>query len=92
MKNAIHYGCVTLVVLAAACLLPASALAQGRIEGSFERTLNVPGTVDLEVSTGSGSIDIRRGAGNRVEIRGRIRAGGSWWRSNRSRSLAFRRS
>jgi DUF4097 and DUF4098 domain-containing protein YvlB len=80
MKNAIHYACATLLLLAAVCLLPAQAIAQGRIEGSFERTLNVSGTVDLEVSTGSGSIDIRRGSGNRVEIRGRIRAGSGWWR------------
>src|SRR5262249_46984978 len=39
---------------------------------------------DLEVSTGSGSIDIRRGSNNVVEVRGRIRAGDSWWRSNRN--------
>jgi Putative adhesin len=85
MKNAIYYGCAMLVLLAAACLLPVSATAQGRSEGSFERTLNVGGTVDLEVSTGSGSIDIRRGSSNRVEIRGKIRAGNnwSWWRSSR---------
>jgi hypothetical protein len=84
MKKANPYACATLVLLAAACFLPPIANAQGRAEGSFERSFNVPGTVDLEVSTGSGSIDIRRGSGNRVEIRGRIRAGNdwSWWRSN----------
>ena len=32
-------------------------------DGSFDRTLTVSGPVDLEVSTGSGSIDIRRGTG-----------------------------
>src|SRR5215470_13939937 len=84
MKNAI-YACATLVLLVAACLVPAPTMAQGRAQGSFERTFNVPGTVDLDVLTGSGSIDIRRGAGNRVEIRGRIQAGNnwSWWRSSR---------
>jgi len=69
------------VILAIACPIAAYAAAA---EGSFDRTLNVSGTVDLEISTGSGSIDIRRGTSNRVEIHGRIRAGDnwSWWRSS----------
>jgi hypothetical protein len=61
---------------------PAHSQFRG-IEGSFVRTLNVSGGVDLDVATGSGSIEIRRGSGNTVEVRGRIRAGSDRWRSDR---------
>ena len=91
MKKATHYGFITLLVLAAASSMPAPVLAQGRIEGSFDRTLSVSGTVNLEVQTGSGSIDIRRGAGNQVEIHGRIRGGDGWLRSGRNSEEAVRR-
>src|SRR5262249_29957033 len=74
-------GFATLTVLATTCSIAAYARAA---EGSFDRTLNVSGTVYFDISTGSGSIEIRRGTGNRVEIHGRIRAGDSWswWRSS----------
>ena len=97
-KRVIRYGFVTVALFAAACLIPASITAQERyaglrsgLEGSFDRTLTVSGTVDLDVSTGSGSIDIKRGAGNRVEIHGRIRAGESWFRSSRDAEDTVRR-
>jgi DUF4097 and DUF4098 domain-containing protein YvlB len=72
-------------IMAAVVLLgtpPAHSQSRG-IEGSFVRTLNVSGGVNLDVSTGSGSIDIRRGSGNTVEVRGRIRAGTDRSRSDR---------
>src|SRR5262245_19827881 len=80
-----------LVLFLAVCIVPGRATAQRRaIEGSFERTLNVSGVVDLDVSTGSGSIEVRPGSSGRVEIRGRIRAGGDWWRSDRNAEEAVR--
>ena len=48
-----------------------------RARGMFERTLTVDGPVELSVRTGSGSIDIRTGTGNLVQITGRVSAGGS---------------
>ncbi len=52
-------------------LLPALALAaEGR--GSFDRTLKVGGTVDLEVETGSGSIEVRKGDSSSVVIHATI--------------------
>ena len=66
MTKLIYLALVTPVVLVGTC--PISVY--GAAEGSFDRTLNVSGTIYLEVSTGSGNIDIRRGEGNRVEIRG----------------------
>lgn len=50
--------------------LPALASA----EGSFHRTLTVSGPVNLDVSTGSGSIQVRTGSSNQVEITGHIKA------------------
>src|SRR5262245_10852612 len=47
-----------------------SAVASAR--GDFERTLQVTGTVNLQVETGSGSIDVRTGSSNEVHVVGHI--------------------
>lgn len=53
--------------------------AQGiAASGGFERRLAVNGPVTLEVRTGSGSIEIRRGADTEVRVIGRIRANRAW--------------
>jgi DUF4097 and DUF4098 domain-containing protein YvlB len=92
VNKTIHYLALTLLMLGVAGSPSGYVMAQGRVEGAFDRTLNVSGAINLEVSTGSGSIEIRGGAGNVVEIRGRIRAGDSWWwRSNRNSEEAVRR-
>jgi hypothetical protein len=49
-------------------------LAAAFVEGSFQRTLPVTGPVNLEVNTGSGSIDIRTGTSSQVQVIGRIKA------------------
>ncbi|MDE3149129.1 MAG: DUF4097 family beta strand repeat protein [Acidobacteriota bacterium] len=48
-------------------------------EATFERTLTVSGTVDLNVSTGSGNIHLTRGSANRIHILGKVKSnwGGS---------------
>ncbi len=57
------------------CLFGTGCLsAHPATEGSFERTLNVTGQVDLEVTTGSGNVDVRTGNTSIVRIRGLIRA------------------
>jgi hypothetical protein len=53
----------------AATSIPALALA----EGSFQRTLQVSGPVNLDVSTGSGSIQVRTGGSGQVEVTGHIK-------------------
>src|SRR5690242_15177115 len=82
MKNWTRFGFTGIVAVGLAWSATKPALAQGGADGSFERTLNVAGMINLDVSTGSGSIDLKRGAGNRVEIRGRIRVGNNFFRSN----------
>ncbi|HJS73698.1 MAG TPA: DUF4097 family beta strand repeat-containing protein [Vicinamibacteria bacterium] len=59
-------------VAAAAILLPSLAFVAE--EGSFDRSLSVSGEVKLDVGTGSGSIEITKGASGTVEIHGLIRA------------------
>jgi hypothetical protein len=53
----------------------------GAAEGHFARTLQVTGAVDLEVQTGSGTINVRTGDSSRVHITGTIRATGGWFAS-----------
>jgi DUF4097 and DUF4098 domain-containing protein YvlB len=84
-----------LVVVAIGCSTPTSYLKAGgfvrQAEGSFDRTLNASGTIDLDVATGSGSIQIRLGSGNSVEIHGRIRGSNNRFISDQDVQNAIRR-
>ncbi len=53
----------------ALCTLPASAA-----EGTFDRTLQVNGAVNLQIETGSGSINVRTGSSSEVRVTGHIRS------------------
>lgn len=67
-------------VLGPILLLVGSTFCFGQAaEGSFERTLKVSGEVTLDVSTGSGRIEVHPGPAGAVEIRARIRASDSWF-------------
>jgi DUF4097 and DUF4098 domain-containing protein YvlB len=77
-----------LIVAAVMSKAPASAFAQ--TEASFDRTLNVSGTISLDVSTGSGNIAIRGGPNDKVEVHGRIRANSKWLGSTRGAEDAVR--
>jgi DUF4097 and DUF4098 domain-containing protein YvlB len=59
---------ISLLILA--CLQPALAAAS---EGSFQRTLQVTGPVNLDLTTGSGSINVRTGSSSQVEVTGHIK-------------------
>ena len=50
-----------------------------RMDGSFERTLNVAGFLDLELVTDAGGIYVVPGPSGTVRIRGILKAAGSWW-------------
>lgn len=45
-------------------------------EGSFQRTLQVSGPVDLEIQTGAGNITVHAGGGNTVQVNGTIKGHG----------------
>src|SRR5579864_7486592 len=63
------------LTVVAALAVASCSLAYGAAEGHFERTLQVTGSVNLQVETGSGSIQVRSGRSNEVRVTGHIRAG-----------------
>lgn len=63
------------VMVAGACDIQAQSPA---VDGSFDRTLQVSGPVDLDVFSRSGRIQVRVGPSNEVRIVGHIRAYGSY--------------
>ncbi len=65
-------ACVLTVVM-----LSATTAASGSgstVKGSFERTLKVSGPVDIDLTTGSGDIQVRPGDAGTVQIKGKIQA------------------
>ncbi|MFZ0955470.1 MAG: DUF4097 family beta strand repeat-containing protein [Candidatus Sulfotelmatobacter sp.] len=52
-------------------------------QGTFERTLQVSGPVDLEVLTHSGDVTVRSGPAGSVSIRGKIFVSDRWLRGER---------
>jgi DUF4097 and DUF4098 domain-containing protein YvlB len=79
MKHRILLITFALVVAACTTVTAHTAPQWPRAEGSFDRTLNVSGDINLEISTGSGSIAIRQGSEGRLEIHGRIHASSDWF-------------
>jgi DUF4097 and DUF4098 domain-containing protein YvlB len=60
-------------VLVMACTLVATT-ASAEARGSFDRTLQVSGPVDLDIRSGSGSITVRTGSSDVVKVHGEIRS------------------
>lgn len=74
------WGAAASVALTVGVLTPQVAHAQ-RADASFQRSVTVTGSADVDVVSGSGSIEVRQGAAGRVDITGHIRANDSWgWR------------
>ena len=69
---------IALVVLFASTIVFAATP-----QGTFERTLQVSGPVDLEVLTRSGDVTVRAGSSGSVFIRGKIYVGNHWLSGNR---------
>ena len=67
------------VVAVLICLQPLPATASA--EGSFQRTLQVTGPVNLDLTTGSGSVNVRTGNSSEVQVTGHIKAT-KWFGSN----------
>jgi DUF4097 and DUF4098 domain-containing protein YvlB len=68
-----------LVVLFTTTVVFASSTPQG----TFDRTLNVSGPVDLEVLTHSGDVTVRAGGSGSVSIHGKIFVGDHWLMGSR---------
>ncbi len=78
LPSTIVSSAIALVVLFASTALFASTP-----QGSFERTLQVSGPVDLEVQTHSGNITVRAGSSGSVSIRAKIFVGNGWFEGKR---------
>lgn len=73
------------VSLGATAARAAAARDDDVVKGSFERTLQVSGPVELEVKTGSGDIRVRPGVSGRVRIQGKIEGhDDDWGREDKS--------
>ncbi|MGI0129955.1 MAG: DUF4097 family beta strand repeat-containing protein, partial [Thermoplasmata archaeon] len=53
-------------------------------EGSFDRTLNVTGPVELDVTTGSGTIHVRAGDSSTVRVHATLRSHNGWGGNDRA--------
>lgn len=68
----------TLLMVATALVAGTVAVGAAAATGSFERTLEITGPVDLDVTTGSGTIKIRAGEAGKLHVKGTIKARDSW--------------
>jgi len=68
-----------LLAVVLACALPGFA----SVAGTFDRSFQVNGPVDLEVLSRSGDITIHNGGAGSVSIHGKIHVGNSWLGSDR---------
>ncbi len=75
-------------LILAVVLLASAFAAASTPQGSFEKTLQVSGPVDLEVQTRSGDIIVRSGPAGSVTIRGKIFVGEHWLAGDRHAEVA----
>jgi hypothetical protein len=72
-RSVFRSGAVALVLLATG-----SVVAAASVQGSFERTYQVSGGVDLQVLTRSGDVTVRSGPAGTVIVRGKIHVEDRW--------------
>jgi DUF4097 and DUF4098 domain-containing protein YvlB len=65
-------------------ILASSLAGFASVAGTFDRSFQVNGAVDLEVLSRSGDITVRNGAAGTVSIHGKIHVGDSWFNSGRT--------
>ncbi len=85
LAQSVLYRRLTFAALFAALvlLLASTSAFASTPQGTFERTLQVNGPVDLEVLTHSGDVTIRAGSSSSVFIRGKIYVGDRWFGGRR---------
>ncbi|HVO82054.1 MAG TPA: DUF4097 family beta strand repeat-containing protein [Terriglobales bacterium] len=78
--------CVSSILLLAVCALP--AVARDSYQGSFQRSFQVSGPVQLEALTHSGDITVRSGPAGTVSISGKIHMGDRWFSGDRQADVS----
>jgi hypothetical protein len=76
-------GRLALFSAALVVLFASTTLFASNPQGTFEKTLQVNGPVDLEVLTHSGDVTVRAGSSGSVFIRGKIFVGDRWFGGRR---------
>src|SRR6202521_6228305 len=81
MTNAslIRHRAIRTLVFVVASVIAISAAGFASVIGTFDRSFQVSGPVDLEVLTHSGDIIVRNGAAGTVSIHAKIHSGNSWF-------------
>ena len=74
---------LALFAAALVVLFASTVVCASNPQGTFERTLQVNGPVDLEVLTHSGDVTVRAGSSGSVFIRGKIYVGDRWFGGRR---------
>jgi hypothetical protein len=69
---------MTIKILAATAATLALAAATALADSTFDRTLNVSGSPNVSVATGSGYIHLNPGSGNQVHIVAHLRSSHGW--------------
>jgi hypothetical protein len=77
-----HFAAALIVLLAASVAFASTP------QGSFEKTYQVSGPVDLAVQTHSGDITVRTGPAGTVTVRGKIYVGDHWLFGNRKTDVS----
>lgn len=77
-RNSLLFATRSLLAIALVALLASTAAFASTPQGTFEKTFQVTGPVDLEVLTRSGDITVRTGPSGSVFIRGKIFVGDHW--------------
>jgi Putative adhesin len=78
----------SLLAIALVVLLASSIAVASTPQGTFEKTFQVSGPVNLEVQTHSGDIIVRSGPAASVSIRGKIFVGDHWLAGSRHADVA----
>src|SRR5207244_11446280 len=69
-------------------LFATASLSAASVQGSFQRTFQVSGPVDLEVLTRSGDITVRRGPAGNVSVNGKIHVSDRWFEGTRQSDVS----
>src|SRR2546427_1851886 len=69
-------------------LVASTSLSAASVHGSFQRTFQVSGPVDLEVLTRSGDITVHSGPAGTVSVNGKIHVGDRWFEGNRQSDVS----
>ena len=75
-------------VLTALMFIAASSSAFASVDGTFEKTFQVNGPVQLDVSTHSGDVVVHNGPADSVRVVGKIHIGSSWFVGGDKRAKA----